>query len=55
MRKAVVFVLVAGWVLFGALGADVNPVHANAVPIPSTFLMMGTGLAALAALRRKSK
>jgi hypothetical protein len=55
MRKVLFGVLVAGWVVAGALGGDVSPAAAIAVPLPSTLPLLGLGLALLGASRRRSK
>ena len=54
MKKMFFLVLVTGWVVVGALGADVQPAQAGVVPLPSTLPILGLGLAILGVARRKS-
>ncbi len=56
MRKVLLFGFVAGWVVLGGLGTGAAPAHAApSVPLPSTLPLLGLGLAALSASRRRHK
>ena len=54
MKKLILLALAIGWVILGGMGSGVAPAHAR-VPLPSTLPLLGLGVAALFASRRRSK